>query len=180
MLLGGLLYIVFLLTKGRKLPLLKNIIALVSFIYAGALVSLCFVFVLPVNWHFSNTGYVMSSINTNPLAATLQIYHNCTITGNFHAFFYLVIGNFIMLMPVGILTPLINKKCRWYKVFFLGFGISLFIELSQLLSNLAYGANLRAVEIDDVILNTSGCLIAYFLFALLRKVYNSIKQKKEL
>lgn len=178
MVLGGLLYIVFFILKGKELSLFKNIISFALFIYAGALVSLCFTFVLPSNWHFTNTKYVLENINLTPFESSYQIYLNCKSTGNFHAFYYLIIGNFAMLMPLGILISLINHKIKGLKVLILGFFASVFIEISQLISNLAYGTTLRAVELDDVILNTAGCFLAYLIYALFRKLYHHINKKE--
>ena len=68
--------------------------------------------------------------------------------------------NLIMMVPLGFLVPLLFRKIdRWLKILGLGAGMSLVLELSQLLS-------WRAVDVDDLILNSLGTLLGYGLFRL--------------
>lgn len=74
-----------------------------------------------------------------------------------------VIGNTAMFIPTGIMTPLIYRSRNTLpKVLAVGGGISLAIELIQL------PFAVRASDIDDLILNTAGCLIGYGIYALVR------------
>ena len=78
-----------------------------------------------------------------------------------------LIGNISMFIPVGFLLPFCFSKLNSVKnVVFVGFKISLFIELSQLI---LYE---RSTDIDDLILNTLGV----FIGAL---IYFSIFKRKE-
>lgn len=68
--------------------------------------------------------------------------------------------NVVMLMPFGFLLPLMCPDLRkLYRVALSGFGFSLLIELSQILS-------LRGTDIDDLILNTLGAALGYLMFRL--------------
>ena len=68
--------------------------------------------------------------------------------------FYL---NIIMCIPLGFLLPFIWKNYRkLYKTAIIGFGFSMLIELSQLITT-------RATDIDDLIANTIGAVIGYFI-----------------
>ena len=74
--------------------------------------------------------------------------------------FYL---NIIMCVPLGFLLPLIWKDYRKiYKTTIVGLGFSLLIELSQLITT-------RATDIDDLIANTIGAVIGYFIWKILFK-----------
>jgi len=74
-----------------------------------------------------------------------------------------IIGNFAMFIPTGIMTPLIYKNLGSFKkVMLTGFLISLCIEILQL------PFAVRASDVDDLILNTAGCLAGYGIFALIR------------
>ena len=61
--------------------------------------------------------------------------------------------NFILLLPAGILLPLIaNHKIKWYQALLIGILLSATIELSQLIF-------MRGLfEWDDMIHNGLGCM----------------------
>lgn len=75
--------------------------------------------------------------------------------------------NILMTIPLGFLLPFIWPSFRSVKrVALTGLGFSLAIELSQLL-------NLRGTTTDDLIMNTLGAVIGYFIF----KYFNKFFQK---
>ena len=72
-------------------------------------------------------------------------------------------GNFAMFIPTGIMVPLIYKKYNTFgKVTLFGFLMSLTIEILQL------PFAVRASDVDDLILNTAGCMVGYGIYALVR------------
>ena len=72
-------------------------------------------------------------------------------------------GNFAMFIPTGIMVPLIYKKFNTFgKVPLFGFLMSLTIEILQL------PFAVRASDVDDLILNTAGCMVGYGIYALVR------------
>lgn len=96
--------------------------------------------------------------NLSPLGYDLVTYH-----------YFL---NIFLLIPFGILMPLLFSSCRTFiRVFVSGFGLSLAIELSQLV-------NPRISDVDDLIMNTLGALIGYILYKLLFKDYSLIQSHK--
>ena len=79
-----------------------------------------------------------------------------------------LIGNFALFIPTGIVTPILYRHPdSLKKVTLTGFLISLTIEIIQL------PFAVRASDVDDLILNTAGCLAGYALYALFRR-----KEKK--
>ena len=74
-----------------------------------------------------------------------------------------LIGNFAMFIPTGIFLPVLFRKDSWKDVFLLGGGMSLAIEILQL------PFAVRASDVDDLILNTLGCLAGYGLYRLFRR-----------
>ena len=72
-----------------------------------------------------------------------------------------------MFIPVGIILPVCFRKLNnVFKVTLAAFGMTLFIELSQLL---LYD---HSTDIDDLILNTTGAFIGamiYFLVVIIRR-----------
>lgn len=78
--------------------------------------------------------------------------------------------NVIMFMPLGFLLPLIWEKYRnSLKVLFIGFGFSLSIELGQLF-------NRRNTDIDDLLMNTLGAIIGYYIWSFLKSRFNKINK----
>ena len=74
-------------------------------------------------------------------------------------------GNIAMFLPTGILLPLIYQNMDSpKKVVLTGAAISLGIEILQL------PFSSRVSDIDDLILNTTGCLLGYGILALIRRI----------
>lgn len=79
--------------------------------------------------------------------------------------------NIIMFMPLGFLLPLIWKNFRNpKKVLLTGFALSLAIELSQLF-------NRRNTDVDDLLMNTLGALVGFFLWKALEKLFTNTNKK---
>lgn len=72
----------------------------------------------------------------------------------------LILLNAFLFLPFGILLPLVysDRKWRWYEILYTGAAISVVIELIQCLFAGRLG------DIDDVIMNTAGCLVGYVLY----------------
>jgi len=71
-----------------------------------------------------------------------------------------ILGNIIMMMPIGFLLPLFFRHLRkWYQVGLIGGAMSLLIEVSQLFL-------WRGTDIDDVLLNVVGTLAGYIVWKL--------------
>ena len=70
-----------------------------------------------------------------------------------------VIGNSTMFIPTGIMTPLLYKR-KFPGTMLTGFLISFSIEIIQL------PFAVRCSDVDDLILNTFGCLVGYGIYAL--------------
>lgn len=56
------------------------------------------------------------------------------------------------------------------KTIIIGLYSSLMIELTQLLINIILTYNYRSVDIDNIILNTTGEIIGYFLYKRLQEL----------
>lgn len=86
--------------------------------------------------------------------------------------------NIFLFIPLGFLSPLISKTFeRVRNTFFIGLGLSLFIEIVQLFT--LY----RATDVDDILTNVAGTMIGYFSFRLIAKLrtaklYSSQKTTK--
>lgn len=73
-------------------------------------------------------------------------------------------GNIGMFVPTGVMLPLIYRQMdSMKKVLLTGFIMSACIEIIQL------PFSVRASDVDDLILNTLGCLLGYGIYALIRR-----------
>ena len=73
------------------------------------------------------------------------------------------LGNVALFVPLGILLPLVsNRFLRLKRVLLFALLLSLSVELIQFL--LLFFGNPRAVDIDDVILNTLGACVGFGLY----------------
>jgi glycopeptide antibiotics resistance protein len=111
-------------------------------------------------------------INLVPLRYSFRCYRYALDARSGLRSFCLVnlLGNIALFLPLGILLPLVNDCFRSLKrVLLLAFCLSLTIELIQFVSRF-FGIP-RAVDIDDVILNTlGGCLgLVFYKFLIARK-----------
>lgn len=77
-----------------------------------------------------------------------------------------IVGNFVMLLPLGIYLPVLYKKLRRYSgflaVILISFLVSVSIEVLQL------ATNYRSADVDDVILNTLGAAAGFLIYQVLR------------
>ncbi len=72
-----------------------------------------------------------------------------------------VLGNLIMLFPLGIYLPLLYKRLNNFILFLLvSLLVSATIEILQL------ATRFRSADVDDVILNTTGALIGFLVFRM--------------
>lgn len=71
--------------------------------------------------------------------------------------------NVVMLIPLGAFLPIyFSWFQKWYRTLAAGFGMSLLIEIIQLFT-------FRATDIDDLLMNSLGTLLGYFVVKLLFK-----------
>ena len=67
------------------------------------------------------------------------------------------IMNVIVFIPIGILLAIVFKQMSWWKVLLIGCSISITIEVLQFYFMKGFS------EVDDVMHNTVGCLIGWFM-----------------
>ncbi len=79
-----------------------------------------------------------------------------------------VLGNIAFFIPIGLLTPLLFNGNSFLTSTVAGFLLSLSIELLQL-------PLLRATDIDDLILNTSGAVVGFIIYLIITKVCPKMK-----
>jgi len=76
-----------------------------------------------------------------------------------------IAGNVVAFMPLGFLLPLIaGKRLKFWAVTLISFGLSLGIELTQLVTRVG------CCDVDDLILNTLGGAAGYVCYVIFRKI----------
>ena len=76
----------------------------------------------------------------------------------------MLLSNILIFIPLGLFSALLWRKKHWWNVFLLGITTSALIETVQFFIG-------RSTDIDDVILNTTGTLLGFWMYCLLRGVF---------
>jgi glycopeptide antibiotics resistance protein len=83
----------------------------------------------------------------------------------------LLAGNVCVFVPFGVLLPMAwAGMARWRRVALAALALSVSVELGQLTGSLLVGYSYRVTEIDDVILNVTGVLLGFALWATARRL----------
>jgi glycopeptide antibiotics resistance protein len=85
-----------------------------------------------------------------------------------------IVGNFLMLLPLGIYIPLLYKKLsNFFVVLLISFLVSSTIEVLQLITRF------RSADVDDILLNTLGACSGFILYKLVTVVIKPESSKTE-
>ncbi len=173
----GILYVILLLPLYilcryifvRK-KMKKTINFQTSFFYEIAAAGL-FIYLIML---FTQTFIVNSGKNAIELVPfriiITQFYEMLTSRTGLKKFIFNIIGNIGVFIPIGIITAyLFGGSLK--KTILSGSAISVFIEVVQLPLQ-------RTTDIDDVILNTTGTVIGFFLYQLINMVLKKRAVKK--
>lgn len=76
------------------------------------------------------------------------------------------IMNMVVFVPVGFLAGISFRGFCWRKALALGAGLSIVIEVLQLVMRRGFS------EVDDVVHNTLGCMIGYGFYLLIMKAWS--------
>jgi glycopeptide antibiotics resistance protein len=104
-------------------------------------------------------------------------YFNLTIFKKFVRYdlvHHQIIGNIIMLFPLGLYLPLMFKKINsFFKVLGASFLVSLTIESLQFIITFLTPESpyFRTFDVDDLLLNTVGAAVGYICFLLITKTF---------
>ena len=82
-----------------------------------------------------------------------------------------ILGNILLLVPVGFLLPFIFKKVNWKQILVVAVLSGMIIEGMQVVLHVGI------FDIDDVLLNGLGVLLGFWLFLLFQKIMSSAYQR---
>lgn len=157
-------YRVICLKKIKKKNFKREFIINIFFLYFLILINLTICKMSMLQIDLDNNFY----INYVPLIETIRMFNN-NFMGIGNAL-YNVIGNILLFIPFGFLIPLLfNKKNKFFIITLYGFLTSVLIEIIQLFTSF------NTTDIDDIIFNTLGAVIGYFIFNIF---YYLVKKTK--
>lgn len=122
----------------------------------------------PSGWSYS--GPFQGTVNLVPLRESIRLFPFYLKNKMWTAFLVNFLGNIVMFIPIGFFAGLLVDKPCWWKGTLWAFGLSFFIEVSQLFV-------CRGTDVDDLILNTLGGLMGYWLFLMFRRGAPGIVEK---
>lgn len=101
------------------------------------------------------------SVNLNLFSSYKEAYNSFSI-GEWRT----LILNILMFIPFGFMIPLLYEKAKkWYVSYFIGFLLTLFIEIVQFIGKRG------AFDIDDLLNNTLGYMIGYGIVIIFISIY---------
>lgn len=144
----------------------KDFMKLVFRLYLVLLISKVY-FPLTVAWG-DKVNFKMPIVLLRPIQGFIEAYGNMSIG----KVIYNIGGNLILLAPMAFFL------CYYFKELFFSkkriaitiFFISLFIESTQVVLSLVFPNVVRFFEINDIILNTIGGLLGYYLYKIYKKI----------
>lgn len=119
--------------------------------------------------NFANLDILMFQLQRGNFTPFQTIFINIHSLSGWHDLSNFV-GNIVAFTPFGIFLVLLSKKRLSYKgVITLSFCLSLLLECFQVIFSLGI------MDVDDLILNTFGGLLGYFVMKLYEKVVASMQ-----
>lgn len=99
---------------------------------------------------------------------TVDVTINLIPFANIRTSFHQYALNILLFVPVGLLLPMLwNQFAKKRATFLCGFLFSLSIELIQMLNH-------RITDIDDLLMNTLGTIVGYFLFMWVKRMFPKV------
>lgn len=177
-LLVGLLYIIFRFLKLKKsngdINYKKESLYLIFVCYIVGLFNLVLV---PRNFWDIIWYNIFYNFNENPFAGIFDFSYNFipTIYKIIIREYTLdswgkamIVGNFLMFIPMGIMLPLVFKNINKKNIFVIAILITLLIEILQPIVG-------RSFDIDDIIMNFIGSIIGYLAVTIFIKLKETNK-----
>ena len=158
--------------KGFGVSLKREALLFIFYVYLLCVMSITLLPVYIIGEHNANTWL---HVNLIPVVGTFKEVAQTTANSPYMIRIWTrnIVGNAILLLPMGILLPLLWSKFRKIgRVTLFAFLFSLSIETLQLLFTLL-GNMGRAFDVDDILLNTLGAFIGMSLYSICNRIAGS-------
>lgn len=135
----------------------------------SAIRTICFIALVGFIWYtlnstvFGRETYSEYKFKELPFWSYVAIYNGKTVLIKENLL------NVALFVPIGYLLFFLMSKRSWWKASLFGFGLSVCIEIMQLIGKRG------TCEFDDVFHNTIGCLIGYYVACGVVMLYNREK-----
>ncbi|WP_112179674.1 MULTISPECIES: VanZ family protein [Paraliobacillus] len=137
------------------------------------IIHLFFVYLLAVSYLTMRPFYFINVLaEERSISFDLNLFYNLLNMADGYLMFQLLysVGNIMLFVPFGLLTPILFRHTRnFFIILILGFIFSLTIELTQ-----ATFTPTRYGTVDDLLFNSSGTIIGYILFLIIRATSKKI------
>jgi glycopeptide antibiotics resistance protein len=152
------------LHKVKRISWSDHLLHLFLFSYGLALISIT-LFPIPLYYFNEEVPEMMKAhYNFVPLDS---IYDTLAQAVSVDVALKQVLGNVVLFFPLGFLVPLRwNYFMTMKRVLLLGLFTSCVIEFLQFAISVAIHYRYRSVDMDDVLLNTLGCIVGFLLLKL--------------
>lgn len=167
--------------KIKQIYWLKELIILLFIVYIYMVISVT-LFPIPIGYTM-NFRSILSLVNIISLKSIIENINLVGVAYNGDIIFMVklimrnVLGNVLLLMPLGFFIPILWSRFRQLKrIVLLGFTLSVLIEFLQLLQSLIGGIG-RVSDVDDVIFNVLGTIIGYYIYKLTFKLVEKYEIK---
>ena len=175
-LLGVVIWIPWLIFTYRKYGFMPLSTTIISFTFVFYFLSALFLVLLPLpairdtcsmqesgtqNYSIVPFSFVTEIFSGKIIWSKPGTYINLfTQTAFYQAFF-----NFLLLMPLGVyLRYFLKEKKKWWKALGITFLVTLFYEITQVTGIYGYyNCAYRIFDVDDLILNTLGGVVGFFI-----------------
>lgn len=181
------LFVPWLIYTYRKYGFLSLSKTIISFSFIFYMLSALFLVLLPLP-ETRNTCTLQPSdtvfYNLRPFQFWVDILYNTPISWSnpatwkyiivqpsfFQAFF-----NFLLLLPIGVyLRYFLKERSKWWKAFLVGLGVTLFFEITQVTGIYGwFNCPYRIFDVDDLLLNSVGALLGFFVAPAILKLFPS-------
>ncbi|ADI28031.1 teicoplanin resistance protein VanZ [Geobacillus sp. BMUD] len=149
----------------KNIPFSKSLIFVIFYIHVVVVIGIT-LFPIPFQkelLHDLKASHIESSINFVPFLSIIKILSLHSIGTGFAQ----IGGNFLLLLPLGIYLPLLFYRVNSFKrVSFIVCLCSFMIESMQFFISLILNYHYKAVDVDDVILNTLGGQFGYLIYRI--------------
>lgn len=163
-----ILYAIIMIFK--KVKFSKILFNLAFGAYIAVIIAICF-FPIRLNGEY---GLTNNFIPFKGIIESIKV----IVTNHSRSELISVLGNFVLLMPLGFFLNFYVKDMKNRLIDICLFSLA--IELIQFIIGLIIGYNYRCVDIDDFILNSLGGIIVCLITSAVIDKYISLKKSKEM
>lgn len=155
--------------KWNKINPIRILHFSIFYFYIVALLAVT-LFPIPIQWLQEMSRYGWQNNNFIPLSSIFEILNHQSLGAFLKA--KQILWNIILFIPLWFFLPLIwVKKQKIQDLILIGLWGSVLIEFLQYFISCLLWFQYKSTDIDDIILNTFGFIIGFFLYKITKNVF---------